>query len=105
LRGRALAGAGGQYGSAYLAEADPGAVRAGGGGTDAHRVAILEEGTALAADLNRLRAVPGELDERSALFLRRAGDGAGGEQVAGAGGGAVGGQMGSICAGDQYISR
>src|ERR671910_574198 len=64
-----------------------------------HLVAVLQEGVRLAPQVERLGAVPGQLEQAAALLLLRAGDGAGAEQVAGPQRGAVHGQVG------EHLSR
>src|SRR5690242_17862674 len=65
-------------------------MRPRGGGGEGDGVTVLEERAGAAVgEGERFRAAPGELDERAALVLRGAGDGAGGEQVPGAEAGPV----------------
>ena len=74
-----------------------GAVRAGRGGGDGHRVAVGQEGPAAPSPtFDRLGAAPGQLQERADLAAVRAGDGAGGVQVAGAQRRAVDGEVGQL---------
>src|SRR5687767_14563805 len=78
----------------HLAEGDAAAAAPRRGGGEGHLVAVLEEGAGRAVgEGQRLLPAPGQLDERAALVLRRAGDGAGGEQVPGAQAGAVDGHV------------
>src|SRR5690606_23327289 len=84
----------GKNAGADLTEADAGPVRAGRGGRDGDLVAVLDEGAGLVTDLHGFRSTPGELDEGAALVLLRARDGAGAEQITGAGRGTVDGGVG-----------
>src|SRR3954452_24190242 len=61
----------------HLAEIDPGAVGTRGGGGEGDDVAVLEERPRRAVGQGqRLRAAPGQLDERAALVPLRPADGA-----------------------------
>src|SRR6478672_384742 len=78
---RASDGRRGLNATAALAEADANVSLARTLAADDHLVAVLEKAAGLVADVERLRAPPGDLEQAAERVARRTGDRAAGEEV------------------------